>query len=124
MIDQGRLTFVRQLQRLRQRVGGERELVVDSAEDYADVAIEGAEVAAREGRRVTYRFRRHGAAGLTASALIGRLLACFPILDLSLREPVIEATIWRIYEERLLDHPEAAARPGQDLDPAVAGRAS
>lgn len=64
------------------------------------MAVEGAQVIAREGRRVTYRF---GADGLTASALIARVSARFRISDLSVREPDIESTVRRIYEQRLLD---------------------
>jgi ABC-2 type transport system ATP-binding protein len=100
MIDRGRLLFDGLLSTLRERFGGERELRVDLADDYDDVSIDGATVAAREGRRVTYRF---GADGLTASELIARVSACFRIGDLSVREPEIEATVRRIYEERLLD---------------------
>jgi ABC-2 type transport system ATP-binding protein len=100
MIDHGHLLFDGPLEALRQRFGGERELVVDFAEDYDDVSVEGAHVAAREGRRATYRFAR---GAVTASTLIGRLSARFRLLDLSVREPEIEATVRRIYEERLLD---------------------
>jgi ABC-type uncharacterized transport system ATPase subunit len=58
---------------------------------------------------VTYRFgaRQPGARpsgnGLTASELIARVSERFRISDLSVREPEIEATVRRIYEERLLD---------------------
>jgi ABC-2 type transport system ATP-binding protein len=100
MIDRGRLLFDGLLSTLRERFGGERELRVDLADDYDDVSVAGATVAAREGRRVTYRF---GADGLTASELIARVSARFRIGDLSVREPEIEATVRRIYEERLLD---------------------
>jgi viologen exporter family transport system ATP-binding protein len=100
MIDHGHLLFDGQLEALRQRFGGERELVVDFAEDYADISVEGARVVAREGQRVTYRFAR---GAVTASALIGRLSARFRLLDLSVREPEIEDTVRRIYEERLLE---------------------
>ncbi|HBY06323.1 MAG TPA: hypothetical protein DEH22_00480 [Chloroflexi bacterium] len=55
---------------------------------------------AREGQRVTYQFPR---GELTASDLIGRLSAQYRIRDLEVREPEIEATIRRIYEERLLE---------------------
>ncbi len=58
MIDHGHLLFDGQLEELRQRFGGERELVVDLAEDYPDVSVEGARVAGRDGLRVTYRFTR------------------------------------------------------------------
>lgn len=100
MIDRGRLLFDGLLSTLRERFGGERELVVDLADDYDDVSVSGATVASREGRRVAYRF---GADGLTASDLIARVSARFRIGDLSVREPEIEATVRRIYEERLLD---------------------
>ena len=102
MIDRGHLLFDGQLEELRQRFGGERELVVDLAEDYPDVSVEGARVAERDGLRVTYRFTR---GAVTASTLIGRLSARYRLLDLSVREPEIEDTVRRIYEERLLEKP-------------------
>ncbi len=100
MIDHGQLLFDGQLDELRRRFGGERELVVDFAEDYPDVTVDGARVAAREGLRVTYRFTRGEVA---ASTLIGRLSAQYRLLDLSVREPEIEDTVRRIYEEQLLE---------------------
>ncbi len=100
IIDHGKLLFDGQLEELRQRFGGERELVVDFAEDYDEVSVEGARTAERDGRQVTYRFSR---GTVTASTLIGRLSARYRIVDLSVREPEIEATVRRIYEERLLD---------------------
>jgi ABC-2 type transport system ATP-binding protein len=100
MIDRGRLLFDGPLATLRGRFGGERELIVDLADDYEDVAVDGVEVASRDGRRVTYRF---GADGLTASELISRVSARFRLSDLSVREPDIETTVRRIYEQRLLD---------------------
>jgi ABC-2 type transport system ATP-binding protein len=100
IIDHGRLLFDGQLETLRDRFGGKRELVVDFAEDYADASIEGAEVIEQTGSRVTYAFDRKA---LPASDLIGLLSTRYRIQDLSVREPEIEATIRRIYEERLLD---------------------
>jgi ABC-2 type transport system ATP-binding protein len=88
------------LDALRDRFGGNRELVVDLAQAYGTVDVEGAEVVAREGMQVTYRFDRHT---VSASALIGRLSARYQILDLQVREPRIEDTVRRIYEERLLE---------------------
>jgi ABC-2 type transport system ATP-binding protein len=105
IIDRGRLLFDGQLETLRARFGGKRALIVDMAEDYAAVEIAGATVVAREdgyegeNTRVTYQFDREA---ITASELIGRLSARYRIRDLAVREPDIEDTVRRIYEERLL----------------------
>lgn len=95
LIAEGRLLFDGDIDALHARYGAERELLVDLAEDYDDVSIDGATVAGRDGRRVTYRFPR-GAA--TASDLIGRLATRYRIVDLTVREPEIERTVKRIYE--------------------------
>ena len=100
IIDHGHLLYNGNLATLQDRFGGKRELVVDLAEHYEHVTVEGAEVVARHDLRVTYQFERKE---LSASDLIGRLSARYRIQDLSVREPEIEATIRRIYEERLLD---------------------
>jgi ABC-2 type transport system ATP-binding protein len=100
IIDHGKLLFDGALGTLRDRFGGKRELVVDLAEDGETVTVDGAEVVARDGLRVTYRFERNA---ITASELIGRLSARYQIRDLQVREPEIEDTVRRIYEERLLE---------------------
>jgi ABC-2 type transport system ATP-binding protein len=100
IIDRGRLLFDGELDTLRHRFGGKRELVVDFAQDYEVVTVDGAEVVERDEHRVTYRFDR---GAITASELIGRLSACYRIRDLEVREPDIEATVRRIYEEGLLE---------------------
>lgn len=100
IIDRGRLLFDGQLADLQDRFGGERELVVDFAEAYPDPEVDGTCIVERDGLRVTYRFGRNT---LTASELIGRLSARYRLRDLAVREPEIEATIRRIYEERLLE---------------------
>ncbi|MBN1992688.1 MAG: ATP-binding cassette domain-containing protein [Anaerolineae bacterium] len=101
IIDRGKLLFDGQLATLQDRFGGKRELVVDFAEAYPEVGIAGAEIVQQDGPRVTYQFER---GAITASALIGNLSARYRIRDLSVREPDIEATIRRIYEERLLEN--------------------
>jgi ABC-2 type transport system ATP-binding protein len=100
IIDRGRLLFDGALESLRERFGGQRELVVEFAEPYPDVTVESANVAERDGRWAVYRFER---GTVTASQLIGRLSARYRIQDLSVREPDIESTVRRIYEERLLE---------------------
>jgi len=100
IIDHGQLLFDGALEGLKDRFGGKRELVVDLAEVYQDVTVAGAKVSERDGQRVVYQFER---GTITASELIGRVSARFRIRDLAVREPDIEATVRRIYEERLLE---------------------
>ena len=100
IIDHGQLLYDDTLGTLQRRFGGKRELLVDFAEEYADVGVQGAELSSREGLRAVYRFEREE---LSASELISTLSARFRISDLSVREPDIEDTVRRIYEERLLE---------------------
>jgi ABC-2 type transport system ATP-binding protein len=101
IIDQGKMLFDGQLETLQKRFGGKRELVVYYANDYERVEVSGAEVVDQQGKRVTYQFERQV---VTASELIGRLSSKYSIRDLEVREPEIEATIRRIYEEKLLEN--------------------
>ncbi len=100
IIDHGKLLFDGDLAILREQFGGNRQLVVEFAESYPDYSVPGAEIFAQDRQRVTYNFTR---GSITASALIGRLSDKFRIHDLGVREPEIEATIRRIYEEKLLE---------------------
>jgi len=103
VIDEGKLLYDGQLDALAARFGGARQLIVELAEVYQNVEIDGAEVLTREGDRVTYQFDRDA---VTASELIGRLSARYRIRDLEVREPALEETIRRIYEQRLLNSDE------------------
>jgi ABC-2 type transport system ATP-binding protein len=100
IIDKGRLLYDGALSTLRQRFGGKRRLVVDFGEEYGEVHVEGAQVESRDGSRATFVFERSEA---SASELIGRISAQYHIRDLEVREPDIEDTVRRIYEERLLE---------------------
>ena len=99
IIDHGRLIFDGALFSLIERFGGRRRLVVDFAERLPGYDIEGARLDAMDGLRATYSFER---GAITASELIGRLSTRYRIVDLQVREPEIEETIRRIYEEKLL----------------------
>lgn len=99
IIDRGNLLYDGALERLRERFGGNRQLVVDFGEMYEEVHVDGAQVTERVGTRVTYHFER---GTVTASELIAHLSNRFRIRDLEVREPDIEDTIRRIYEEQLL----------------------
>ena len=100
IIDHGKLLYNGRLNTLQEKFGGKRELVVDFAEPYQDVTTPHATVVNHDGLRVTYQFEREQ---ISASTLIGQLSSQFRIQDLAVREPDIEATIRRIYEEKLLE---------------------
>lgn len=100
IIDRGRLLYDGSLDTLQKRFGGKRELVVEFAEAYDTAEIAGATVVHQQERQVTYHFERNA---VSASQLINRLSRRYRITDLAVREPDVEATIRRIYEERLLE---------------------
>ena len=100
IIDHGRLLYDGQLAGLRDRFGGKRRLLVEFDAPYPDVQVAGAQLLEHDGPRALYEFDRQA---LSASELIGRLSAQYRLRDLEVREPDIEATIRRIYEERLLE---------------------
>jgi len=102
IIDKGKLLYDGELSSLHKRFGGKRQLIVDFSEVYDNYQIHGAEILEIDNKRVVYNFERDV---LTATELIGRITNKFRILDLSVREPEIENTIRRIYEDRLLVKP-------------------
>jgi ABC-2 type transport system ATP-binding protein len=101
IIDHGRLLCDGGLEQLGERFGGRRQLVVEFEQAYPDVAVEGAQVTSRSANQATLEFER---GKIAASELINRLAQRYRIRDLQVREPDLEATIRRIYEERLLEH--------------------
>jgi ABC-2 type transport system ATP-binding protein len=100
IIDHGKLLFDGTLDTLRERFSGRRELAVDFAQEYESVEVEDTQIVEKEDGHAVYQFER---STITASELIGRLSAKYLIRDLVVREPEIEETVRRIYEERLLE---------------------
>jgi len=100
IIDHGRLLYDGDLDVLKSRFGGKRQLLVEFSQIYDDVSVHGAQIVKRDGQFATYHFER---GVITASELIGALSENYRIRDLEVREPDIETTVRRIYEGRLLD---------------------
>ena len=100
IIDHGKLLYDGSLGELQGRFGGKWGLEVDFAEPYPDVTVDGAELLSYANLRAVYRFDR---LELSASDLIHRLSARYNLRDLRVLEPDAEATVRRIYEERLLE---------------------
>jgi ABC-2 type transport system ATP-binding protein len=96
IIDKGSLIYDGDLEQIRQRYGKYRTLIVDLTENVSEIKIEGAETVQAEGIRHWLQFNR---ATLSAAELIRRVSENYPVLDLSIQEPEIEAIIRHIYEE-------------------------
>jgi ABC-2 type transport system ATP-binding protein len=94
IIGNGKLLRDSSFEAMRSEVLGERRLIVDFAEDVGDVAVEGAEVRARDGRTVEFAFDR---ARTAAHTLIARVAAAHEVADMRVEDPKIEEVIARFY---------------------------
>jgi ABC-2 type transport system ATP-binding protein len=94
VIGNGRILRDGSLEAIRAEVFGERRLIVDFAEDPADLDLDGIAVLARTGRRVELVFDPRMT---SAHTVISRLAAQHSIQELSIEEPTIEELIARFY---------------------------
>ncbi|KPH97390.1 Phosphonate-transporting ATPase [Actinobacteria bacterium OK074] len=96
VIDHGRLMYDGPLTGLHEAGESERTLVVDFERELAPVVVPGARVVRTEGPRQWLAFP----AADSAAPLVARIAAEYPLVDLSVREPDIEAVIAKMYAER------------------------
>ncbi|WP_394433696.1 ABC transporter ATP-binding protein [Streptomyces sp. SGAir0957] len=96
VIDHGRLMYDGELEGLHQAVGGgavERTLIVDLERELPPLDVEFARVVKVEGARQWLAFP----ADRSAAPLVAAIAQRCPLVDLSVREPDIEAVIARMY---------------------------
>ncbi|WP_344047786.1 ABC transporter ATP-binding protein [Streptomyces thermoalcalitolerans] len=96
VIDHGRLVYDGPLAGLHQAGGNERTLVVDLERELPPIELPPARVVRVEGPRQWLAFP----ADESAAELVARIAAAYPLADLSVREPDIEAVIGRMYAEK------------------------
>ncbi|MET8692716.1 ABC transporter ATP-binding protein [Streptomyces bauhiniae] len=96
VIDHGRLVYDGSLTGLHAAGDGERTLVVDLERELPPVEVPSARVVRVEGPRQWLAFP----AGQSAAPLVAHLAAAYPLVDLSVREPDIEAVIAKMYAEK------------------------
>ncbi|MEU3523277.1 ATP-binding cassette domain-containing protein [Streptomyces sp. NPDC038707] len=106
VIDHGRLVYDGALAGLHEAGESERTLVVDLERELGPVEVPSARVVRVEGPRQWLAFP----AGQSAAPLVAHLAARYPLVDLSVREPDIEAVIARMYAERT-EETERPERP-------------
>jgi ABC-2 type transport system ATP-binding protein len=95
VIDHGRLMYDGGLDGLHAVGDSERTLVVDFERELPPIELPGARCARVDGPRQWLAFP----AGASAAPLVAELAARYPIVDLSVREPVIEDVIARMYTQ-------------------------
>jgi ABC-2 type transport system ATP-binding protein len=99
IIDHGTLLYDGSLDAIRDRLGTERTLVVDLVDsDAGPIQVRHAREVRADGPRRWLQFNR---TETTAAELISAVAARYPLHDLTIEEPAIEAIVRRIYEEGL-----------------------
>ena len=96
VIDHGRLMYDGPLAGLHEVGASERTLVVDLERELPPLEVESARVVKVEGPRQWLAFP----AAASAAPLVAAVAARYPLVDLSVREPDIEAVIAKTYADR------------------------
>jgi len=94
VIDHGRLVFDGTIPELHRFGDAERTLVVDLASAIGAIEIDGGEVVRVDGPRQWITFP----ATTPAAGLVAQVADRYPLLDLSVADPDIEAVVARLYE--------------------------
>ena len=98
IIDHGRVIYDGAVAAIKDRVGGERTLVVDLEEERPPLPVTEAAVERVDGRRQWVRFDKERT---TAARVVAEVAALAPLVDLALEEPDIEDVVRRIYRDGL-----------------------
>jgi ABC-2 type transport system ATP-binding protein len=103
LIDNGTIIFDGDLERIKGEYGTHRTLIVRFAEPVTDPRLEGTELESSDGITTRFRFdRRRERADLLVRAASER----YPVEDISIEEPDLEAIIRRIYVEGYDNQPQ------------------
>jgi ABC-2 type transport system ATP-binding protein len=95
IIDRGQLIYDGSLERLRLTHAQHRTLIIEFETELGDFSVPGAELIRTEGRRKWFRFNR---LETSPSDLIMFMGSRYPVVDLTVEEPEIEATVREIYQ--------------------------
>ncbi len=95
IIDSGKIIYDGGINALKERYGKTRMLIVDLAQGYSDIQLEGVDLTRRDGNRIWLAFDRDT---ISASEVIVQLTGRYEIQDLTISEPEIEEIVRRIYE--------------------------
>jgi len=111
IIDHGQIVYDGDLERIRERYGTTRTLVIEFEESVPDFDAPHARLVKSEGRRKWFAFIRKWFAfnrlETSPSALIAHISARYPVADLAVEEPDIEEIVRTVYRG---GGPQEAAR--------------
>jgi ABC-2 type transport system ATP-binding protein len=111
IIDRGTLLYDGTLDGIRDRLGTERMLILDLAEDHPGALdVPFAREVRADGPRRWLQFNR---VDTTAAELIAEVAARYRLRDLTIEEPDIESIVRRIYEQGLEPAPQGLTRTGR-----------
>jgi viologen exporter family transport system ATP-binding protein len=96
ILDHGRVIYDGAIERLLERYGEERTLVVDLEEPAPPLEVDGARVVRVEGPRQWLRFRRSETSAARLTAAVAERAR---LVDLAIEEPDIEEVVRKIYVE-------------------------
>jgi ABC-2 type transport system ATP-binding protein len=95
IIDHGRIVYDGNADQMRNQYGKQRTLVVEFEEHVPDFETPHAKIVKSEGRKKWFAFNRFET---SPSTLIAHISTSYPILDLAVEEPEIEAIVRTIYQ--------------------------
>lgn len=95
IIDSGKIIYDGGIDFLKKQYGKTRMLIVDLAQPYSDIQLEGVNLTRREENRIWLAFDRDT---LPASEVIAQLTSRCEVHDLTISEPEIEEIVRRIYK--------------------------
>jgi ABC-2 type transport system ATP-binding protein len=96
VINQGQIFLDGTLAKLRARISSERRLIVDLADDGAEIVEDAVQILRREGRRIVLGFDPDK---ISAARLIQQISSKHAIRDLFVENPPIEEIIAKLYRE-------------------------
>ncbi len=94
IIDHGQIIYDGRVAGIKQQLAPHRTLVVDFSEPVGEIQLAGTELVSRREQQARFRFDRRET---SASMLITDLAARYPVQDISVEEPEIEAIVREIY---------------------------
>lgn len=107
IVNKGSLVYDGSVAALRSKLGDERRVVIEFAQDPGSIEISGLTLIKEEGSRKTFLFTRNGT---TVFDYVSRIAEKYPIEDVSIEDVDIESIIRRLYKQLAAEDEESQGR--------------